>query len=167
VERRFRFVPGGLELVTIATPIAGRQQTVEWCEHTTLGDPFLDGCELTAGCDAWLGMPGYAPASGVVPLDFPLPGCRPRGDIAAGRVAAAWWQATNPRLGRTLRVTWDSTDFPWLCLWTEHCRRPDAPWLGRTRARGMELSTKPFPDGIPGGGQCAVPTAKRVALAWG
>lgn len=90
VERCFIFVPGGLELVTNATPVAGRQPLVEWCEHTTLGDPFLEGCELSAGCDAWLGMPGYAPAPVVVALEFPRRHSRPRGDIAAGRVRSGW-----------------------------------------------------------------------------
>ena len=27
-------------------------QAIEWCEHATMGDPFLDGVDITAGVDA-------------------------------------------------------------------------------------------------------------------
>ena len=34
-------------------------------------------------------------------------------------------------------------------MWTEHLLRTHAPWGGVERARGMEISTKPFPEGQP------------------
>ena len=167
IERRFRFVAEGLELTTSAVPLDGGPRAIEWCEHTTLGDPFLDGVEISAGIAEPRGMPGYGPAAGIRPLPAPAAGDPPRGDIAAGRVLAGWWRARNPLLGRTLSATWEAAEFPWLCLWTEHRARTSAPWNGRERARGMELATKPFPDGIPGPDACFAPSTKRVVFGWG
>jgi hypothetical protein len=34
-------------------------------------------------------------------------------------------------------------------VWTEHRARAHAPWAGGERARGLEVSNKPFPEGEP------------------
>jgi hypothetical protein len=74
------------------------------------------------------------------------------GLFATARVktgAKATWTATNRRLGRRLRAEFKPDDFPWLGLWTQHRGRATPPWNGKTRVRGMELSTKPYPEGKP------------------
>jgi len=136
---------------------------IEWCEHTNLGDPFLDGCEITASVDAAYNLPGqpepgfahYAPLAAIpLAVALPVPGA---GEPATGRFAAARvqgagaasWTALNRRLGRRLRADFSAADFPWLGLWTQHRSRRSPPWAGVTRVRGMELSTKPFPEGRP------------------
>ena len=91
------------------------------------------------------------------------------------------WAAANARLGWRLSASFSPDDFPWLCLWTESRLRTHAPWLGKQRTRGMELSTKPFPEGkppasraaefkgrpaaffVPGGG---AEVAKTIVLRW-
>lgn len=179
VERRFRLVGDRLELTTDVRPLAGQQpRAIEWCEHTTLGDPFMDGAQITAGITSVEPMPGEAPGPCTVAaaLAFPPAGAPARGDIYTAPVQQGWYRATNPRLGRTLEVTWDPAAFPWLCLWTQHCTRLAPPWSGRERARGMEVSTKPFPEGKPPASRaqtwlgrpttCVVPASKRITFRW-
>jgi hypothetical protein len=78
---------------------------------------------------------------------MPAPGAPPCGDVVAAPAGEGWWQAVNAALGHRLSYHWDPADFPWLTLWTQHRSRVNPPWLGRTRARGMEITTKPWPDG--------------------
>ena len=149
VERQFSFVGDTLVLTTGVRSLDQVPHPIEWCEHTTLGDPFLDGATVTAGIGTPQPMPGEAPgpASAAAVLAMPASAATPRGDIYSAPVVDGWYRVRAH--GRELSVTWDPADFPWLCLWTQHGTRLEAPWLGRTRARGMELSTKPFPEGRP------------------
>lgn len=136
---------------------------IEVCEHTTLGGAFLDGCEISASIgDLAYDMPGDGeverePASmpSATALVVPAPDAPPCGSVRASPVVTstgsttAKWTATNASMGRRLTATWDATEFPWLCLWTEHKQRTNPPWDGRERTRGMEISTKPFPQVPP------------------
>ena len=136
----------------------GESQYVEWCEHTTLGGAFLDGVEITASVDAVMAMPAdgadVAPAATdaaalAAALAFPAADAPPASAIASCRLTDGSWCAANARLGFALSARFSAADFPWLCLWTEHRSRTHAPWAGVQRARGMEMSTKPFPEGEP------------------
>lgn len=153
VERAFSCTGDTLELTTSIRSLDQVERTIEWCEHTTLGDPFLTAATITAGIGTPQPMPGEAPSltSGPITasavLAMPVPTSAPRGDIYSAPVENGWYCAQAH--GRELFVTWDPADFPWLCLWTQHRTRQETPWLGNTRARGMELSTKPFPEGRP------------------
>jgi len=151
---------------TLRTTVRHRghaERAIEWCEHTNLGDPFLDGCAISAAVDAAYNLPGspepgfaHYPPLGAIPLAVALPvpaaGAPATGRFAACRVAdtpTASWTAVNQRLGRRLRADFAAAEFPWLGLWTQHRSRRTPPWAGVTRVRGMELSTKPFPEGKP------------------
>jgi len=149
VERAFSLHGDTLALTTSVRSLDSVERSIEWCEHTTLGDPFLAHAEITAGIGTPQPMPGEAPGPMSVAdaLAMPTPTAAPRGDIYSAPVLDGWYRVRAP--GHELVVTWDPADFPWLCLWTQHHTRSEAPWLGRTRARGMELSTKPFPEGRP------------------
>jgi hypothetical protein len=195
VERRIRMDGRRLSLATTVTHDADDEREVEWCEHLTLGDPFLDGVEITAAAtDAWahverpatpLRFPADAPlahrAADQV-LAMPAADSPPVGDIYTVGADAGWLEAVNRRLGRRLRVAWEVTEFPWLCCWTEHRARQHRPWNGISRARGLELSTKPFPEGRPAPDRhpvfagrsacCRVPPGtagltKTIVLEWG
>ena len=131
---------------------------LEVCEHTTLGNSFLDGCEIKATIgevayempvDGSEDAPGQLPSA--VALEIPKVDAPPEGSVRVAPVVpaadgAAWWRAENAALRRRLTVAWKSQDFPWLCLWTEHKKRTHAPWHARERTRGLEISTKPFPQ---------------------
>jgi hypothetical protein len=84
-----------------------------------------------------------APASPDVAAALRVPAV---GDPAAGSVTTtrvrpehgpARYSAVNRRLGWRWSAEWDSAAFPWLCLWTEHCKREHPPWNGRERTRGL------------------------------
>ena len=58
----------------------------------------------------------------------------------------AWFVAWSPESNVALGYVWSRADFPWLGIWEENCNRPHAPWLGRTKTRGMEFGVSPFPE---------------------
>lgn len=165
IERRVRLDGEDLELATSVRHEQAAPLELDWCEHTTLGGGFLDGLEISAGIDAaWTTrsrvgaavrpprpgspsrFPGQVEVDPVAALAVPADGDRPCGDVLAARVAEGWWQARNRRLGRCLTARWDRDEFPWLAIWTQHRERQLPPWNGRTRTRGLEMSSKPFPE---------------------
>jgi len=137
-------------------------RAIEWAEHVNIGDPFLAGAEFTAGIDRVLQWPEpidsdarfpQVPPEGDVPLrpalSFPAPAAAPCGDVLSARVRQGWWSAYNRAQRRRLTYSWQAANFPWLALWTQHRSRTQAPWHGQARVRGMECSTKPWPEGEP------------------
>jgi hypothetical protein len=138
-------------------------QALEVCEHTTLGGDFLAGALITAttGPLAYAMPPsGSEEAPAQVPaeaaLRVPAAGDPPEGSVrtlpvlpGAGGSGLASWSAVNAAMRLRLTASWRAEDFAWLCLWTEHLLRTHAPWGGRERTRGMEVSTKPFPEDPP------------------
>lgn len=181
LRRSVRLAGGACLVSTSVRADDGRARTFDWCEHLTLGDPFLDGAAISAGIDHVESdggrRAGTDPALIAAALAMPAAGDPPRGDLWSGRVAAPWWRAEHPRLGR-LTATWQADEFPWLAVWTDHRANHGAPWLGRNRSRGLELSTKPFPRpglwpaadhrGRPA--RCLLPAGselrRSVRLAW-
>jgi hypothetical protein len=149
VRRSVRFDGDTLHLATAVAHDDAAPRAVEWCEHTTLGGDFLDGAVITAGVDAVRTMGDLAEVAPDEALRLPAWTDAPCGSVRTARVAAGWWRAANARLGRTLDVRFDRDQFPWLCLWTQHRARTAAPWFGRERTRGMEMTTKPFPEAQP------------------
>jgi hypothetical protein len=186
LHRRISLDGGICRLATSATSPHDAHD-IEWCEHLTLGDPFLSGAIITAGIDR-IDPPGDPDSAPVATdpsriaalLAMPHSAAAPRSDLFSGRVAGAngWWCAENPMWQRRLTVTWLADDFPWLAVWTEHRHRTGAPWLGRERAKGLELSTKPYPadhaypapERLGRPAQChlpaGVPVTRTVTLAW-
>jgi hypothetical protein len=165
-ERRgVRFAGADLALTTTITHLGGTPRAVEWCEHTSLGGPLLDEAEVAAELDAVFASPfggagtrhPQAVCGDPLPvaecLRMPQPGEPHCGDVLAGRIAPGpaegTWSITNRRLGRRLGCRFQRADWPWLALWTQHRSRTGAPWNGAERVRGMELSTKPIPEGLP------------------
>jgi hypothetical protein len=165
VERRFKFDAAGCHVHTRVVDLEGRRREVEWAEHPTLGGDFLNGVEIAAGVDVAFNWPGPSPGSrfgAAAPeselsaaevLAFPSADAPACGECVAARVTEGFFQATNARLGRRITYRWDSSVFPWLTVWTEHRSRPQAPWGGVERTRGLEFSTKPFPGERVGEGE--------------
>lgn len=175
VRRAFRLSgPSVIVTTTALRPTDAPAAPVEWAEHTTIGGPFLDGvATVDASVDGVWEMPcaGATPAEADAPcsvtvaeaLRVPRTDDAPTGSVRTARVAVAAagdghgrWSAACPPLGWSLSAEWAAADFPWLCLWTEHRSRSHAPWSGRERTRGLELSTKPFPEGRPPPSRAAV-----------
>lgn len=161
-----------VHLTTSVVAAAAAPQPVEWCEHVSLDGDFVDGADadVEASVDgAWLAPPGMhepdasrfgADSQPLQAVDvaralaFPRAADRAAGDIVTARCCGdaagrAWWRITNRRLRRALSYEWPAARLPFLCLWTQHRSRRHAPWNGITRVRGMEMSTKPYPEGRP------------------
>lgn len=145
-------------LTTSARTAAGSgSRSVEWCEHTTVGGDFLDGAAVAAAVDACRVMNGDGEGD-KEPEEFdvaralamPTRASPPEGHVRTCRVAPEGsWSISNAALGWALTANFSREDFPFLCLWTEHASRPGPPWGGVEFTRGMEMSTKPFPEGAP------------------
>lgn len=162
VERRHELRGDVLIIATKVENLSGKTLSFEWAEHPTIGDPFLDGARFTAGVDlattfpeiedvrSRFQVPPLSPVDPTLALAMPPASHKePFGDIVSCRVREGFWKAENPRLGYSLECRWDEAEFPWLCVWTQGRSRTEAPWNGRTRSRGMEPSTKPFPEKRP------------------
>jgi hypothetical protein len=133
---------------------------VEWCEHINCGQPFIDFATCEAGIDGvwnWAEEPepfsrfSHVAPMGPIAIDaalaIPAPDLPVCGDVVTSRVCNGFWSITNPQMKRRLTCTFSAEDFPWITLWTQHRSRNQSPWLGRERVRGMEVTTKPYPDG--------------------
>ncbi|TVR09595.1 MAG: hypothetical protein EA401_12840 [Planctomycetota bacterium] len=171
VQRHLALDGGSLVVDTIVESQHRSPRDIEWCEHISLSPTILDGAELDAdleaamlhpdpGAHARSRFPEHLPGA-CVPTDQALAMPRaddpPAGDIVAGALRSGGWAVRNPELGWQLDCGFVAEDFPWLCMWTEHYARSSAPWNGVTRVRGMECSTKPFPEGL-------APASRRPTL---
>lgn len=152
------------------TNLARRDQPFTMCQHVTFGPPFLKPLETIFDISATKGhtfpvtfsprqrlklatpftWPFGAGVKGKVNLRFLGPASY--GDFAAllmnPRQDQAWFSAVNPRIGLLVAYIWRRADFPWLGIWDENCIRKEAPWNGKSVARGMEFSNTPFPVGL-------------------
>ena len=167
-----------------------RDRYFQWAEHTTFGPPFLQAGEsvcLMPGTRSKTWPLGYegkgalendrefswpnAPASKGRFLDISQPfATKGRGFIATTLLAEdrdsqlAYAAVLNWRLGLLAGYCFRRSDFPWVANWEENCARTDAPWDGKTQARGLEFSTSPMPlglrDAILGGPLFGVPAVR-------
>lgn len=152
-----------LTVETTVVPKSGAEVEIEWAEHVTVGDPFLDGARITAKVDgAWIAdmdaeetrrfrdVPVWGAVDVEKALSMPTADeSQPWGDVVTARVIEGWFRVERPDLGKRLEYRWDADEFPWLALWTQHHSRTGKPWSGRERAKGLEFSSKPFPEGKP------------------
>lgn len=151
-----------------------RDRYFQWAEHTTFGPPFLQAGEsacLMPGTRSKTWPRGYegkealesdreftwpnAPAVSGGFLDISQPfTTNGRGFIATTLLAEdrdsqlAYVAALNWRLGLLAGYCFRRSDFPWVANWEENCARTDAPWEGKTQARGLEFATSPLPLGL-------------------
>jgi hypothetical protein len=114
VSRTFSLAGAKAKVGTTVIPSDGKPKSIEWAEHVTIGDPFLDGATVVTDVDgAWLFNEPLGPASrfpdvaplGAVPVDaalaMPSSADPPCGDVIAARVRGPGrFAVTN--LGRTL-----------------------------------------------------------------
>jgi hypothetical protein len=151
-----------------------RDRYFQWAQHTTFGPPFLQAGEsvcLMPGTRSKTWPLGYegkealendreftwpnAPANNGHSLDISRPfTTNGRGFIATTLLAEdrdsqlAYVAVLNWRLGLLAGYCFRRSDFPWVANWEENCARTDAPWGGKTQARGLEFATSPLPLGL-------------------
>jgi hypothetical protein len=162
------------EPVTLFTETVQNERKADhffhWTEHVTLGPPFLDPRSSSVaipGDQAGTYPHGYdegkallasnatfrwpdAPLADGGAADLRQPLIRPGlGFVATvlvdpqrefGYVAALNW-----KLGVVIAYCYRRSDFPWVAVWEENLAIAAPPWRRRTRARGLEFGTTPFP----------------------
>jgi len=172
VERAFTLRPGShlVEVVTEVRSVVDRDQPYTMSEHGSVGAPFLEKgvTVFDLSADEGRTFPAVFGPRQRLKVDAPFawpdgPGvrgetvdlrridraCRRNSDFTTQHMnperADAWASAVNPRQGVMLAYHWRRTDFPWVGNWEENFCRQEAPWRGRSLARGIELSNTPFP----------------------
>jgi hypothetical protein len=151
---------------------AAADHTCDWVHHATFGPPLLKESESTLSASAQRGRTGwpvgYDDASSMLLndrefvwphapratrdglADLSKPFCEKGRGFIAGvqldpRRATEYVLAVNWKLRLGVGYVVRRADFPWMTLWEENCGRTDAPWNGRSQARGMEFGTAPRP----------------------
>jgi hypothetical protein len=167
-------VLGGESVIYVRETVSNPKATdhlLHWVQHVTLGPPFLSNGESVVAAPAvrgktWpLGYEGKSLLANDSEFEWPFaPGetggrvdlSQPFVKAGTGLVAAvlfdvkrSWAYVTvlNFSLGLLLGYCFPRSMYPWATLWEENCARRDAPWRGKTQARGIEFGTTPFPVG--------------------
>ncbi|MDR3736636.1 MAG: hypothetical protein P4L10_14025 [Acidobacteriaceae bacterium] len=142
----------------------------DWVQHVTFGQPFLDAGVSMLVTSAQSGMtspfgyegksllsnnqyfswPYVQNDSGSGSADLRLPFTKKGRGFLAGlrqdpRREIEFLAAINWKLRLGVGYCFRRRDFPWMAIWEENCARQDAPWNGKTQARGMEFGTTPLP----------------------
>jgi len=154
----------------------GIEHRLDWVQHVTFGEPFLQAevsTLVTSAQDAMTSPFGYeghpllpsnryfswphAPCelkSSSVDLRLPFTQ-KGRGFLAGlrldPRLEIEYLLVINWKLRLGVGYCFRRCDFPWMAVWEENCARQDAPWNGNTQARGMEFGTTPLPIAANGG----------------
>ena len=142
-----------------------------WAEHVTLGSPFLERRSSRVFISGTRGRTAAAGYEGKELLDFErdftwpqAPGARgkaidlslPFARAGLGFVATVlldpgrpdgYIGALNTQEHLLIAYCFSRRDFPWAAVWEENKARKDAPWKGRTQARGLEFGSTPLPVG--------------------
>ena len=143
---------------------------IGWTQHVTLGPPFLKrgatqfraSATLSKVFESEFGKHDYLCAG--AGFDWPH-APRTAGGTADLRVMNgekassaftthlmdparddAFFVAFSPADRLAFGYVWKRADFPWLGIWEENHSRRQAPWKGKTLARGMEFGVSPIPE---------------------
>jgi hypothetical protein len=150
--------------------LSATDRPIAWTQHVSLGPPFLEkgatqfrmSATRSKVFEAEFGSAGYLRVG--AEFDWPMApkssdGCvdlQVLNDFAASSAYTAhlmdpargdaFFLAFAPRYRLAFAYIWKRNDFPWLGMWEENCSRANAPWNGRTLARGMEFGASPMPE---------------------
>lgn len=172
LERTVRLAPGSRVMQVTETLRSRRDEPrmIGWCQHVTLGRPFLRKgitvCDMPAVWgrtfhagfgrlrlqpDTDFNWPDAPAAGGGTVSLRPAPDAEVSGDFTTQLMdperEQAFFTAYDPESALLLGYVWNRADFPWVGNWEENTGRTAAPWMGREYCRGMEFSTTPFPVG--------------------
>jgi len=149
VERTLRCCGPIVHFDTVAENLTPLDRPFAWCEHVTLGPPFLTAEDTRFFGTLGEGFRTNSDASqrffwptgvGQILCDLTRYSEHPHSDLINAFLVnspndyasiAAW----NPRLGLLFGHVFSAREFPWLSVWENHDERH--------MARGMEFSTTP------------------------
>jgi hypothetical protein len=151
---------------------AAREHAFHWVQHVTFGPPFLSAGESDLAVSAVRGFTDetaygerslvahgrefkwpMAPAAGIDgEVDLSHAFTHGGLGILAGlemdpQRDMQFLVAFNRRMQVGVGYCFRRRDFPWMSVWEENRSREEAPWEGRSQARGMEFGTTPLPLG--------------------
>jgi hypothetical protein len=169
---------------------SGRDRSIGWTQHVTLGPPFLEPgttqfrasatrskvFEATFGADDYLNSAHVfdwpmAPRRDGGAADLRVLSDTPRSSAYTAHLmdqnrSTAYFVAFTPRFELAFGYVWKPSDFPWLGIWEENRSRLNPPWSGRTLARGLEFGVSPMPETreamVTRGALFGVPCFRRV-----
>lgn len=150
--------------------LSKRDLPYTFCEHVTVGPPFLEKGVTVFDMPATKGHSFPGPFSTAQRLKSNKSFTWPVGPGAKGqkvdlrvidkkqkkssdfttqlmdpKQSDAWFSAVNPKAGLMLAYVWKREDFPWVGNWEENYGRTGTPWNGKSLTRGMEFANTPFP----------------------
>ena len=153
--------------------LSRRDVPYTYCEHVTVGAPFLEKGVTVFDMPALEGHTfpydfepcprlksnsafswPMAPGAGSEQVDLRMIARRYRksSDFSTQHLDPArewgWFSALNQDMGLMLAYIWKRADFPWVGNWEENYGRKRSPWAGKTLTRGMEFANTPFPSGL-------------------
>ena len=170
VERRLELHDRSVRIQETVDSESPVDRAIGWTEHVTLGPPFLQkgATEFRASAtrskvfESTFGAGDYLQPGAV--FEWPI-APRSNGGVADLRTLTtaptssaftahlmdraerdAFFVAFKPDERLAFGYVWRAADFPWLGIWEENRSRRQAPWNGRTIARGMEFGVSPFPE---------------------
>lgn len=173
VERRFSLdaEESVLRVEEYVTNRRSTERALHWVQHVTLGVPRSTSSGGRATASVHDGITGpleydgsnlltrderftwpYAPGADGEKVDLrELFSRRGSGFIASTQQTAGrdhgFVAVCHAEIGLAMGYVFRVKDFPWMAIWEENHTRPDAPWLNRVQARGMEFGTTPLPLG--------------------
>ena len=153
---------------TTVRNLSAADRPISWCEHLTIGPPFLRCGDTLIDMPATRAKASDADFSGRMEItpgstfDWPDAPCPGGGTLSLretpeGRYSRytaqlmdpahdiAYVAASSPAAGLLLLYVYRRADFPWVGNWQESGYRQHAPWGGNTFCRGIEFSSTPFP----------------------
>lgn len=169
-QRRIVLRESALMIRETVTNVSGRDHTIGWTQHVTLGPPFLEcgttqfrasatrskAFETTFGADDYLEPAAefywpMAPSRDGRVADLRVLSDTARSSAYTAHLMdqkqpTACFVAFSPAFELAFGYVWRPTDFPWLGIWEENHSRVNSPWDGRTLARGMEFGVSPMPE---------------------
>lgn len=170
VSRTFVPAPDGSPVIKVTERLknlVGTDRALGRSQHVTLGVEILGGrdCRFACNCDRGMTWPeDNGPHSfWAVGQEFDVPRvprkdggtddwrryprCDRNSDLLTMRVAPGeelgWFTAARASQDSELALAyvWERNVFPWLMTWEENRARAQAPWSGRTLARGLEFGS--------------------------
>ncbi len=150
LERTLQCVGSVVHFATTIENLLALDRPLGWCEHVTIGPPFLS----SEDCHFWASLgQGYRTTvnfdetftwpegRGQILCDLTRFAAQPHADLVNSYLVEApdgfgVFATWNPRLGSLFGYVFSANEFPWLNVWENHDER--------RKTRGMEFSNTPI-----------------------
>jgi hypothetical protein len=150
VDRRLRCVGPVVQFETKVENLLSLDRPIAWCEHVTIGPPFLSSRDTGFWASPGRGYKTstnfkdvfvWPEGRGQIPCDLTRFASQPHSDLVnsylvEGQGAYGAFAAWNARLGSVIGYVFPAQQFRWLNVWENNDER--------RKTRGMEFSNTPI-----------------------